>query len=357
MTANTDGESMAERYGDRAGDVTPYERDIAEQARALGAFIAAPRPAAVALKPLLAYPRVVVTGMGSSHFAGARTWRRLVAAGSPAWWIDTAALLESPGLITPETLLVITSQSGASGETVALLDELESAGSRPEVIGIANDESSPLARRATHLIRLHSGAEATVSTKSYVNSLAAHEYLTCVLLGGDSRAFSRELRDGVDALEPQSAIDTLTVAAAAAPDARIALIGGGDQVATALFGGLILKEAAKVSAEGFLAGNFRHGPLEIAGPGFAAFVLGVSAGDEGEPLRRLAGDIAATGATVFTFGAATVPGCEPLLAMAYDGFAGLVAGAELCHRVSVQVARARGLVPGEFRFGQKVTGL
>ena len=154
MTANTDGESMAERYGDRAGDVTPYERDIAEQARALGAFIAAPRPAAVALKPLLAYPRVVVTGMGSSHFAGARTWRRLVAAGSPAWWIDTAALLESPGLITPETLLVITSQSGASGETVALLDELESAGSRPEVIGIANDESSPLARRATHLIRL-----------------------------------------------------------------------------------------------------------------------------------------------------------------------------------------------------------
>ena len=50
-----------------------------------------------------------------------------------------------------------------------------------------------------------------MSTKSYVNSLAAHEYLTCVLLGGDSRTFSRELRDGVDALEPQRAIDTLTV--------------------------------------------------------------------------------------------------------------------------------------------------
>ena len=135
------------------------------------------------------------------------------------------------------------------------------------------------------------------------------------------------------------------------------MIGAGDQVATALFGGLILKEAAKVPAEGFLAGNFRHGPLEIAGPGLTAVVVGLEDGEDGESLRRLAADIADTGASVVTFGTATVPGCEPVTASAYDGFAGLVAGAELCHRICVQVALGRGLVPGQFRFGQKVTGL
>jgi glutamine---fructose-6-phosphate transaminase (isomerizing) len=357
MTANQDGESMTEQDGGGVDDVSPYERDIAEQPEALSAFIESPHPERIADRSVQEYERVIVTGMGSSHYAGVRTWRRLVAQGIPAWWIDTAALLESPALITPETLLIATSQSGASGETVALLESLAQDHASPETIGITNDESSPLARLSTHVIPLHSGEEATVSTKSYVNSLAAHEYLAGALLGCDWLELWNDLRDGVEALLAPITISARTLAGASASDARIAVIGAGDQVATALFGGLILKEAAKVPAEGFLAGNFRHGPLEIAGPGLTAVVVGLEDGEDGESLRRLAADIADTGAAVLTFGTATVPGCEPVTASAYDGFAGLVAGAELCHRICVQVALGRGLVPGQFRFGQKVTGL
>ncbi len=337
--------------------ISPYERDIEQQPHALREFIAAPRPEQVATRPLLEYERVILTGMGSSHAAGARTWRRLVAGASAAWWVDTAALLESPQLITEDTLLIITSQSGASGETVALFDAVAELSAKPEVIGITNDEDSTLARGSDHVILLNSGEEATVSTKSYVNSLAAHEYLATAMLGGDFAALRDDLMAGIGALEELGEMDDETVARAAIPDARVAFIGSGDQIATALFGGLVLKEAAKVPAEGFLAGNFRHGPLEIAGPGLVAFVLGVGPGEEGAPLRRLASDIAASGSEVVTFGSASVAGCKAVAAAAYAGFAGLVAGSQLCHRLCVPLARARGVAPGEFLFGQKVTGL
>jgi glucosamine--fructose-6-phosphate aminotransferase (isomerizing) len=357
MTATEDGDSVARQDALAAPAISPYERDIEEQPRALREFIAAPRAELIASRPLLEYERVLLTGMGSSHAAAARTWRRLVAGGSAAWWVDTAALLESPQLITADTLLIITSQSGASGETVALFDAVSALSAEPEVIGITNDEGSPLARGSDHVILLNSGEEATVSTKSYVNSLAAHEYLATALLGGASAALREDLLAGIDALQELGEIDDETVARAATPDARVAFIGSGDQVATALFGGLVLKEAAKVPAEGFLAGNFRHGPLEIAGPGLVAFVLGVAPGEAGAPLSRLAADIASSGSEVVTFGSASVPGCRAVTATAYEGFAGLVAGAQLCHRLCVPLARARGVAPGEFRFGQKVTGL
>ena len=72
-------------------------------------------------------------------------WRLVVAAGRGAWWVDSGQLLDSPRLITPDTLLVVTSQSGASGEVAALLDP---GGDQPlvprAVVGITNDNGSPL---------------------------------------------------------------------------------------------------------------------------------------------------------------------------------------------------------------------
>jgi glutamine---fructose-6-phosphate transaminase (isomerizing) len=99
---------------------TPFERDIREQPDALRRLAEAEPPdlAGVTGVP---WDRIVLTGMGSSHFAGLPTWRRLTALGHAAWTIDTGRLLDSPELVTPGTLLVVTSQSGASGEVVELL--------------------------------------------------------------------------------------------------------------------------------------------------------------------------------------------------------------------------------------------
>ena len=153
---------------------TPFERDIGDQAEALLAFSQSATPPDVSRLLRGHYDRVVLTGMGSSHFAALPSWRRLIDAGYPAWWVDTGQLLDSPRLITPGTLLIVTSQSGASAETVAVLESKNSVARTATLIAITNDPASPLARQADALMPLHSGAEATVSTKSYLNSLAAH---------------------------------------------------------------------------------------------------------------------------------------------------------------------------------------
>lgn len=346
-----------ERHAPTDGELSRYELDTLAQPRALRDFLDAPQPLIDLRRRVGGYERIILTGIGSSHIAGLRTWRRLVAAGLPVWRVDTAELLESLDLITSGSLLIITSQSGASGETVALLAAVRDRKIECETIGITNDVSSPLGRAASVLVPLYSGREATVSTKSYINTLAAHELLTSRLLC-DEADTTAEIEQGLVALaNHHSAIPASAAAVLNAAIPRIAFVGSRDHAATALYGGLVVKEAAKLPAEGFVAGNFRHGPLEIAGPGLAALFIGVRGMAEDEPLRRLARDVAATGATVFTLGDAPVSGCEPLPAVFNDGFLGLAIGALVCQHLSVSLARAGGVVPGEFRFGRKVTAL
>lgn len=332
---------------------SPFEADILDQPRALRAFLEAPRPARPAARQAEEYDRIIVTGMGASHFAGLRTWRRLTAAGLTAWWIPTDELLESLELVSGRSLLLVTSQSGASGETAALLDVL---GGRREIVGVTNDPRSPLGGVAETLIELRCGSEATVSTKSYVNSLAAHEWLTDVLLGADDAALAAALGGALSATTTSGLTDELQLAQAVVDSdlPRLALIGAQDHLATALLGGLIVKEATKLPAEGFTGGSFRHGPLEIAGPGLTALFFGLAGETASAALLRLADDVEATGATVVRVGQ---NGDRPDGVRSADGLAGLVHGAVVCQWFSVALARARGITPGEFHYGSKVTGL
>ena len=98
------------------------------------------------------------------------------------WSIETAELLGSArGLITEHTLLWITSQSGRTAEVVALLERLDV---RPAaILGVTNDPASPLAQGSSALLQLHSGSEKTVSTRSYLNTLAASALATSHILG------------------------------------------------------------------------------------------------------------------------------------------------------------------------------
>jgi glucosamine--fructose-6-phosphate aminotransferase (isomerizing) len=330
---------------------TPFEEDILDQPRALQAFLEGPRPSRVTERPAGDYDRIILTGMGSSHFAGLRTWRRLAAAGLPAWWVSTDELLESLGLITEGSLVLVTSQSGASGETGALLQALAERRVPVEVVGITNDPDSPLGRQSETVVELRSGTEATVSTKSYVNSLAAHEWLTAGLLGGDGATLEASFDRALAATSSPGLEGGVELANAVvhAEVPRLAFVGAQDHLATALLGGLVVKEATKLPAEGFTGGSFRHGPLEIAGPGLTALFFGLAGEDADSPLRRLAGDVEATGATVVPVPENSMDGG--------DGLAALVHGAVVCQWFSVALARARGITPGEFHYGTKVTAL
>lgn len=336
-----------------------FERDIDGQADALRAFSRSRPAAGLAGVARERYDRIVLTGMGSSHSAAVPAWRQLVTGGHPAWWVDSGQLLDAPRLVTGETLLVVTSQSGASGEVSALFEP----GSQVEpksVIGVTNDPEGPLGKNCDAIIELCSGAEATVSTKSYLNTLAAHQRLVGTITGrqaGDAETKAIAFLETFRASQPPAALDTLAAlaATAASPGARVAFVGNRDHAASALYAGLITKEAAKVPAEGYIGGQFRHGPLELAGPGLIAILFGVF-GDENPSLQTLAADLVATGATVAVTGDVTVPGVHTIAVPGTDGtLTRLTADALVAQHFAVAVARARGIEPGAFAYGSKIT--
>lgn len=336
-----------------------YLSDIAGQPDALVRQADSVLPAALAGLDLRGYDRIVLTGMGSSLYSFVPVERALAAAGLPVWRIDAGQLLDTPRRVTPGTLLWAASQSGRSGELVALLDSFTPATRPRTLLGTTDDVTSPLADAADILVRLHSGPEATVSTKSYLNTLAAHRRTLAALRGEDDRAVTDGLRRSAAALRalladrPSPADIAKRALSVAQP--RFAFVGTGDDAATALTGALITKEASRVAAEGYVGGAFRHGPLELAGPGLTAVLFGT--GDDGDAvLPALARDLSASGSTVLTVGPRPYANSE-LLATPADGGAldRLMTGIVHVQLLTVALAEHAGTVPGEFRFGRKIT--
>jgi glucosamine--fructose-6-phosphate aminotransferase (isomerizing) len=332
---------------------TPFERDIRDQPAALRDFAASRMPASLREIRPGDHDRVVITGMGSSHYAGLPTWRQLVASGHQVWWVDAGQLLDTPGLITPDTLLVATSQSGASAEVEMLLDR---ASTKPRtVIGITNDRFSVLAERSTAVVELHSGAEATVSTKSYLNTLAAHIRLTSVLLDRPDGTGAAGAADALSDIAPAQELVDLARHAVEARDFRVAFIGNQDHAASALYAGLILKEAAKVPAEGYIGGEFRHGPLELAGPGLVTTLFGAYRDDRNPSIHRLAEDLVRSGSHVLLVGDLDVPGAITIPISQRGQLVRLAADALVAQYLAVLIATAKNIIPGAFSYASKVT--
>ncbi len=337
-------------------DENPYVADIRSQATALRRALESDPARALAGITASGYDRVVFSGMGASLFALYPAWLIAVQAGVPAWWIDSAELLnEGRALITARTLLVLVSQSGRSAEILSLLEALE--GRRPAcILGITNDPESPLGQAADQVVLLHSGAEYSVSTRSYINTLAVARIVAQSLTGAtvDLGVFERSA-DALDQyLGPAWNDQVAAISAATARTERLVILGRGTALATAWQAALITKEAAKVHAEGMNAAQFRHGPLELADPRLTAIVL------EGESAtadlnRRMALDLIGFGARVLWVG-----GRPPANAVALPTPMGKDISREIVDIVPLEIvtvclAQAGGFAPGEFRNGGKIT--
>ena len=340
-------------------DSTPFELNIAEQPQALHHLAGA---TGINLDPLTAqgWERVVITGMGSSHFAGLPTWRLLTALGHNAWTIDTGQLLDNDALLTSQTLLIVTSQSGASGEVLELLERRRQGRISPAaVVGIANDATSPLAQAADLFLPLHSGPEATVSTKSYLNTLAVHRLIRAAFTSENVEQIRRtELLDAAGAV--QTVIDSVDLAgfadaAAGHPARRLAYIGARDSAGTALFSALITKESAKIAAEGYVGGQFQHGPFELAGNGLTVMIFAPERHHPDISLRRLATDLLQVGSTVIVVGD---PESDSTVSVPIGGTTDLAftaASSVAAELFAVDLARANGVTPGAFIHGSKIT--
>ena len=209
-------------------------------------------------------PLVVFTGMGSSLFAAYPAQAYLSARGIRAFVWETAELLHHHlRILGPDTLLVVVSQSGETVEVTRLLNRL------PEEMAIAavvNVEASTLARRGKLLLPMMAGHQSTVSTKTYMCSVAVLTYLAVAIAGDSPRSLTQALLRAIEAqeriLERAEAISEPTAEFFDNPP-YVALMSRGADLASAYQGSLTLKEVARVGAEAISAAQFRHGPIEI----------------------------------------------------------------------------------------------
>lgn len=221
------------------------------------------------------FDRIVLTGMGASLYAAYPAWLALTAAGLPGIWIDTSELIHHvPGIITQRTLLWVLSQSGKSAEIVATLD-FERIARPAAFLATVNDLESPLAKTAESFgelsarIPIDAVVEKTVSTRTYTNTLAVAQLSAIALLGQDVESARSSLKQTAVSMEDYLATwerQVTKLGEQLGYPKRLAVLGRGPSLASVYTGTLILGEASKFSAVPYQAGEFRHGPLELANP-------------------------------------------------------------------------------------------
>jgi glucosamine--fructose-6-phosphate aminotransferase (isomerizing) len=292
----------------------PYIQDILSQPSALQTALERFDPSLLA--PLASaiqrgdFDRIVLSGMGGSLYASYPTWLMLANAGLPAIWIDTAELIHHmPGVVTSRTLFWLFSQSGRSAEIVAALDFGRIT--RPAaLLATVNDLDSALAKASQTFggtsgsVPINAIVEKTVSTRTYINTLAVGQLAALALLGGDVESARSSLRSTASAMENYLSDWEARVANLGQQlefPKRLALLGRGPSMASVYAGTLILNEAAKFLAMPYQAGEFRHGPLELANSDLTALLF-AGPSETRDLNRRLLNDLRGYNVNAFWVG-------------------------------------------------------
>jgi glutamine---fructose-6-phosphate transaminase (isomerizing) len=184
-------------------------------------------------------------------------------------------------LLNDRTLLIPISQSGETADTLAALRAAREKKAR--VIAICNVLGSSVAREADGVLYTRAGLEIGVaSTKSFTTQLVALQLLGIHLgltLERLAPARAQHLTDHLRQL-PQALHQVLArcqgipeLAARYADRRDFLYLGRGIHFPVALEGALKLKEISYVHAEGYPAGEMKHGPIALIEPGLPVVVL------------------------------------------------------------------------------------
>ena len=184
-------------------------------------------------------------------------------------------------VLGPETLVIALSQSGETADTLGAVKAARAKGA--PIVGITNVVGSALSREATGTLYTHAGPEIGVaSSKTFTATLIAL-YLLAIWLGRRRGMLLAE--DGRKHIQgllelPRLMEQTLELEPAVAELARevsrhknFLFLGRGINYPLALEGALKLKELSYVHAEGYPAGEMKHGPIALLEDGFPVIAL------------------------------------------------------------------------------------
>lgn len=174
-------------------------------------------------------------------------------------------------LINEKTLVIVTSQSGETIDTLEAMRLAKRCGSK--VISVVNVKGSTIARESDYVLYTHAGPEiAVASTKAYSVQMAAMYLIGCrlglvkgIYTEEQAKEFISKLLGIIPVIEETllQADEVKTVAnyIKMAPDAFF--IGRGMDYTLSLEGALKLKEISYVHAEAYAAGELKHGTIAL----------------------------------------------------------------------------------------------
>ncbi|GLV27834.1 glutamine--fructose-6-phosphate aminotransferase [isomerizing] [Sphingobium sp. TomTYG75] len=229
--------------------------------------------------------RVTIVACGTSYYAGmvAKYWveqfaRVPVDIDVASEFRYRAPVMEDGGL------MIVISQSGETADTLAALRHARSEGQK--IAAVVNVPTSTMAREADLLLPTHAGPEIGVaSTKAFTCQLAVLAAFAANLARAKGRLDAKAEKELVrhlaeapaalnGALAYDESIEGMAHLIAGARD--VLYLGRGPDYPLALEGALKLKEISYIHAEGYAAGEMKHGPIALIDDKVPVIVLAPS---------------------------------------------------------------------------------
>ena len=234
---------------------------------------------------LASVKRITIVACGTSFYAGmvAKYWFEQFARVPVDVDVASEFRYRAP-VLEPGGLALFISQSGETADTLAALRHARSEGQKIAVV--VNVPTSTMAREADLLLSTHAGPEIGVaSTKAFTCQLAVLAALAVNLARANGRLSRDEERVIVrhlaeapaalnGALAYDEAIQNMAHNIAVARD--VLYLGRGPDYPLALEGALKLKEISYIHAEGYAAGEMKHGPIALIDEAVPVIVIAPS---------------------------------------------------------------------------------
>jgi len=226
--------------------------------------------------------KIVVVACGTASYAG------MVAKYAIEHWCRIPCEVElahefryRDPVVNGRTLVLAISQSGETMDTIMAVRHAREQGAR--VLAICNTHGSTIPRESDAVIYTHAGPEiAVASTKAFLAQITACYLVGLYLARLRGNMFPDEVRDIMGQLRSmpdkiQKVLDGLeqvrTMARWMADTRSVLFLGRHVGYPIAMEGALKLKELAYIHAEGFAAGELKHGPIALIEAGQPVFVI------------------------------------------------------------------------------------
>jgi glucosamine--fructose-6-phosphate aminotransferase (isomerizing) len=186
-------------------------------------------------------------------------------------------------ILTDRTLVISISQSGETMDTLMAVKYVNDK-SDARLLSICNTQGATIPRESHAAVYTHAGPEVAVaSTKAFLAQVTAMYLVGLHLARVRGTLTDQQVRENVEELQavPAKIAETLSVSQARigqlahwmTDTQSVLFLGRNVGYPVALEGALKLKELAYIHAEGFAAGELKHGPIALIEPGQVVFVI------------------------------------------------------------------------------------